>query len=285
MSQIVPVAQKAAQMRVFFEKRKNEIGAALARVGITPDRIIRALFTSAQKNPLLYDCTPESTYKAILLSAQGGLLPDGITQQAHLIPRRNTKKGVMECNLQIGYRGYLTLCRRSGDVDVIAAYVVRSGDTFSVKNGVPAHEPLTRNGFPCVTEADGTTERMVVGVWARAVFKSGAIDYEWMSRDELDAIRRRGQTGDKVTPWDTDFSEMAKKTVLRRLCKRLPQSEDAARLLELDAQAEGGAHQNLDEFDVPVPVDATVSNTPPEDNAKPGDSIEPEDDEFRKDLG
>lgn len=275
MTQIVPIAKKAEMMRAFFDARKGEIGRALARVGVTPDRILRAVFTSAQKNPELYNCTPESTYKAVLLAAQAGLMPDGVTQQAHLIPRWNRKRKdangdklpeAQECNLQIGYRGYLTLCRRSGDVNVIDALLVRAGDEFYVEDGVPHHKPMCRDGFPTMNDAEGK-ERPILGVWAKAQFKSGGTSYDWMSRDEIEALRRRSSAGG--LGWDTDYGEMAKKTVLRRICKRLPQSEDAARLLELDAQAEAGVPQ---EIDIPVPpedvdamprADAVVTDATP----------------------
>lgn len=249
MGEIVPIAKQAADVRKFFEARKSEIGMALARVGITPDRILRAVFTSAQKTPDLWKCELESLYKAALLAAQAGLIPDGVTQQAHLIPRKNNKKGgVLECNLQIGYRGYLTLCRRSGDVDVIKATLVRSGDKYRVLRGTDdriEHEPL-----PNVADADGNP-RPITAVYAVATFKSGHKDFEDMDISEVEALRRRAQANGPA--WETDYGEMVKKTVLRRLCKRLPQSEDAARLLELDAQAEGGIPQSI--ADVPFGID------------------------------
>ena len=267
MGEIVPIAVKANQMRKFFEERKGEIGTALARVGVNPDRIIRAVFTSAQKNPDLYNCTLESTYKAVLLSAQAGLVPDGVTQQAHLIPRKNSKKGnALECNLQIGYRGYLTLCRRSGDVEDITPVLVRDGDTLDLVDGM-VHHVAWKNakGYPSVTDNEGKV-REIVGAWAKAKWKSGSESHEWMDISEIERLRVRANANGPA--WDTDYGEMCKKTVMRRLCKRLPQSEDAARLLELDAQAEGGHPQNIADIRVPgvdeaKPVEATVTDAPP----------------------
>ena len=83
--------------------------------------------------------------------------------------------------------------------------------------------------------------------------------------------------------------------ILRRICKRLPQSEDAARLLELDAQAEAGVPQ---EINIPVPpedvdamprADAVVTDAPQEP-AKPADpptakKTNKADDEFLAGLG
>lgn len=248
MGQIVSVKQQADDMRKFFDSRKGEIGMALARVGITPDRIIRAVFTSAQKTPDLLKCDLNTVYKAVLLCAQSGLMPDGITQQAHLIPRKNRKRNIMECNLQIGYRGYLTLCRRSGDVTVIKATLVRLGDKFRELRGTDdriEHEPL-----PSIMDPATDKPRPITHAYAIAKFKSGEVDFEVMPIEEIEALRVRSGAYDDG-PWATDYGEMCKKTVMRRLCKRLPQSEDAARLLELDAQAEGGIPQDLGNIQIP----------------------------------
>ncbi len=275
MTQIVPIAQQSIAVRKFFDSRKSEIGMALARVGITPDRIVRAVFTAAQKNPEILRCELETLYKAVLLAAQAGLMPDGVTQQAHLIPRMNRKRKdpagkplpeALECNLQIGYRGYLTLCRRSGDVDVIKATLVRAGDRFKVERGTEdriTHEPLED-----VLGPDGKP-RPITHVYAVATFKSGHKDFEDMPISEVEQLRIRANANGPA--WETDYGEMVKKTVLRRLCKRLPQSEDAARLLELDAQAEGGIPQSISEIpvpgvDEPIQTEVTVTDSAP---AKP----------------
>jgi len=271
MGQIIPLKEKAANMRAFFEGRKNEIGNALARVGITPDRIIRAVFTSAQKNPKLYECEIATVYKAVLLAAQAGLMPDGITQQAHLIPRMNRKRDIMECNLQIGYRGYLALCRRSGDVSVIKGTLVRAGDKFRELRGTDdriEHEPLST-----ILDAEGKP-REVTHAYAIAKFKDGAVDFEVMPIEEIEALRKRSGAYDDG-PWATDYGEMCKKTVMRRLCKRLPQNEDAARLLELDAQAEGGISQELGNVTVPDVEDAIPADVESiSDEPNPADADE-----------
>ncbi len=64
---------------------------------------------------------------------------------------------------------------------------------------------------------------------------------------EVDAIRARSRAG-KSGPWVSDYEEMARKTVVRRLCKYLPMSVDKAAkfsaALELDDAANSG-HQGL----------------------------------------
>lgn len=256
MGEIVPIEKAATDMRRFFMERKKSIRMALARAGVTEDRILAALFTAGEKTPDLYRCEVRSVYKAMLLSAQAGLIPDGITQQAHLIPRKNRKNGTLECNLQIGYRGYLTLCRRSGQITVIKGTLVRAGDKFREFRGTEdriEHEPL-----PSILDDDGKEPRPITHAYAIAKFQNGAVDFEVMPIEEIEQLRKRSGAYDDG-PWATDYGEMCKKTVMRRLCKRLPQSEDAARLLELDAQAEGGLPQKIDDVEVPPPDDAKAA--------------------------
>jgi len=284
MTQMMTLAEKQQRMVKFFEARKGAIGQALARVGVTPDRMNRALFTAAQKTPDLAECSMPSLYKAVLLAAQAGLMPDGVTQQAHLIPRRNGKKGgILEANLQIGYRGYLTLCRRSGDVDAIDAYLVRKGDKLSIKDGVIEHEDWANaDGYPSSLDDNGK-ERPIVGVWAKAKFKSGNESREWMSIAEVEALRRR--SGAQGQAWETDYGEMVKKTMIRRHAKRLPQSEDMARLLELDAQADTGEPQTFDVpgvSDEPIQTEAEVRDAEPAPAKK---ATNKQDDEFLAGLG
>lgn len=246
--EIVPLAQRGAEMKAYFKARESEIGMALARVGITPQRILRAVFTAAQKNPELLTCELPSIYKSVLLCAQAGLIPDGVTQQAHLIPFKNKKRGVTECQLIVGYRGMLTLVRRSGEIDAVWACIVRQKDTFSYSRGTSqeiTHEPHR-----------GSDGGPLVACYAVARFKSGGTDFEIMEGWEVDLVRSRSGAKDDG-PWVTDTAEMWKKTVLRRLCKRLPQSEDAARLLELDARGASGMTQD----DIPLAVEAEVTDS------------------------
>jgi recombination protein RecT len=55
--------------------------------------------------------------------------------------------------------------------------------------------------------------------------KDGEKSREVMSVEDVNAIRARSRSGNSG-PWQTDFSEMAKKTVVRRHSKRLPLSTD-----------------------------------------------------------
>jgi recombinational DNA repair protein RecT len=76
------------------------------------------------------------------------------------------------------------------------------------------------------------------GVWAKAVLSDGSEQYEVMSIGEIDAIRGRSKAGSSG-PWKTDYPEMAKKTVIRRLFKRLPKSLALLEAIEHDNDTAG----------------------------------------------
>ena len=74
-----------------------------------------------------------------------------------------------------------------------------------------------------------------------------------MTVQEVEAIRNRSKASE-FGPWVTDFEEMAKKTVLRRLLKRLPLSSEnyaLAQAVEVDNKAAlGEAEISADIIDI-----------------------------------
>jgi recombinational DNA repair protein RecT len=54
-----------------------------------------------------------------------------------------------------------------------------------------------------------------------------------MAKEEVDAIRKRSRSG-ASGPWVTDYNEMSKKTVFRRLSKWLPLSPEVRDAAEND---------------------------------------------------
>ena len=136
-----------------------------------------------------------------------GIEPDG--RRAHLIPYGN------ECTLIIDYKGLVELIRRSGDVTGIRAETVCEHDEFDWINGEITHKVDWRR-----------PRGQVQAVYAEAKMKDGDIQTAVMTVEEVEAIRQRSRAGNNG-PWKTDWSEMAKKTVVRRLSKMLPLSPEA----------------------------------------------------------
>ena len=59
------------------------------------------------------------------------------------------------------------------------------------------------------------------------------------------------------TPWETDYEEMAKKTVVRRLCKNLPLSAELAEAVQLADREDAGLPQEMGQvFDIDAEIEA-----------------------------
>jgi hypothetical protein len=65
-----------------------------------------------------------------------------------------------------------------------------------------------------------------------------------MTKTEVDGIRGRSKSGQRG-PWVTDYEEMGKKTVIRKLCKYLPLSIELDTAVELDNRAAVDIPQDL----------------------------------------
>jgi len=227
-------------IRAWLTKLKPQLQMAAPK-HLTPDRILRIAMTSIQRTPRLLECRPESLMGAVLTCTQCGLEPDGASGLAYLVPFRDKRSGTTTCTLIIGYRGLMALARRSGEIANLEARVVYENDTFSYEYGTA----------PKIHHAPTMNEPgKMIAVYAVAVFKSGGCQFEVMSRPQVDAIRQRSRASDDG-PWVTDYTEMARKTVLKRLCKYLPSSPELAQAVIVDDQAEVGP-QDFAPIDVEI---------------------------------
>lgn len=246
MGEMVTVqTRKVQDFRGLLDKMKGQLALALPR-HIRADRMIRVVLTSVQKTPALLDCTRESLLGAILQASQLGLEPDGLLGHAYLIPYKRN------CQLVIGYKGLIKLARQSGELSSLTAVAVFAKDKFEFARGdeekivhIPAQLPLVE-GKPDLNWDPGP----LTHVYAIARLKDGAIQREVMDVGEIEMIRARSKaSGDG--PWKTDYVEMAKKTVLRRLCKLLPASvEHLEKAVALDEQVDAGLDQTFEPLDI-----------------------------------
>lgn len=226
-----------------------KIATALPR-GIDANRFMRVVWTECRKNQSLVNATPDSLISSCITAAQLGLEVGSHLGQAYLVPfskRVNTGKewrSIPQAQLIIGYRGLITLARKSGEMVSLNAYVVHEKDHFSYQLGL--HPDIQH--IP-TSEADPGP---LTYVYAVANFVGGGVQFEVMSRAEIEAVRDKSQgyisakkTADKYkkdvdSPWVGYFEEMAKKTAIRRLAKYLPLSVEASRAVAVDEAADRG---------------------------------------------
>lgn len=223
-----------------LEQQKKQIQAALPR-HLTPERMARIALTEVRKNPELAMCEPLSFLGAIIQCAQLGLEPGNALGHVYLIPFWNSKKGVKEVQVIPGYRGLIDLARRSGQIISISARTVHEFDDFEYEYGLD--EKLTHKPNP--------SERGdMIGAYAVAKLKDGGMQFEYMSRREIDKIKKDGNP-----VWKNHYEEMARKTLVRRLFKYLPVSIEIANLIELSDREETGLGQDNDQILIDVGVE------------------------------
>jgi recombination protein RecT len=178
---------------------------------ITPEQMISVFLTSITTMPSLADCDPYSLLMAVKEASQLGLPTDGVLGHGYILPFKENAKFIP------GYRGLMDLARRSGQVDWIQARIVYEGDEFEYEYGL---EPFLKHKE--APRKDGVNPKLAA-VYAAAKLKSGEKIFEVMYKEDIEKIRRRAPGGNRG-PWVTDYLEMARKTVIRRLMKYLPLS-------------------------------------------------------------
>jgi recombination protein RecT len=211
---------------------KAQMALALPKT-LTADRLIRIVLTECRKTPELRRCNQASFFGAVLQCAQLGLEPGSALGHCYLLPYGNgkAKDGLPNCQLIIGYRGMIDLARRSGQIVSINAYCVHEKDEFIYELGL--HPDIKHR--PSAMANRGP----VTFVYAVAQLQGGGVQFEVMSRAEIEAVRSQSKAGTRG-PWVTHWEEMARKTVVRRLFKYLPVSTEALRAVEVDEKSDRG---------------------------------------------
>jgi recombination protein RecT len=213
------------------QERTEKIRAAMAHRlpailpnGMSPERFEAVTIQAIAKNPDLMDCTPQSIIMAVLEAAQLGLEPTGSLSRAWLIPFKG------EATLMIGYQGYVDLARRSGEVSKVWSRVVYEGDDFSVEYG-------THEGIHHIPLLETTDPTKITHVYAIALLKDGATVFDVMTKAQVDGIRARSRSANKG-PWVSDYAEMGRKTITRRLIKSLPLTAEVIEAIQRDDERE-----------------------------------------------
>lgn len=177
---------------------------------VSVEKFSRVAMTAIQNTPALVNADRRSLFGAFVRLAQDGLLPDG--REAAIVMFGNKAQAMPMI------AGILKKIRQSGEVAKVSAQVVYANDKFVVKYGFDEdveHIP------PALNEPRGDP----IGAYATAVLKDGSQLLEVMSLEQINEVRKVSRASGNG-PWVTWFGEMARKTVMRRLSKRLPMSTD-----------------------------------------------------------
>lgn len=191
--------------------------------------------------------------QGLLRGAYLGL--DALNAEMYLVPYGNT------LNFMPSYKGMAKMAQKysTREIKTIYAKCVREDDEF---------EEIIDHGEPSINfKAVPFSDKPIIGVFAVCQYKDGGMVYEVMSKADVEGCRKSSKA--KNSPaWSAFWSEMAKKTVLRRLCKNLS--------IDMDAKAAEAFDSGLEiETDVKEQVKNEIA-----ENANKAE-IEVEDAEFR----
>lgn len=228
------LAKKAEKQEVKITKNMSiadmikalepEIKKALPSV-ITPERFTRMALSALNTTPKLSECSQISFLAALMNAAQLGLEPNTPLGQAYLIPYNN--KGNLECQFQIGFKGMIDLVYRNEQVQSIQAQCVYANDIFEYELGLNAkliHKPALKDRGDLLL------------VYALFKLDNNGFAFEVMSKEDIDthALRYSKGFSSSYSPWKTNYEEMAKKTVIKKVLKYAPLKTDFLRAVETD---------------------------------------------------
>lgn len=243
-------------LRGEVERMRPEFLRALPK-HVDVDRFIRVTQTAINMAPDLALCDRVSLFGALTKCAADGLIPDG--REAAIVVF-NSKTGQKAVYMPM-VGGILKKIRNSGELLSVTAHVVHANDEFKYELGDSEHI-MHR---PKLGDDDRGKE---VAVYAILKTKDGGIYRDVMTTKEVEKVRassRAAQSG----PWVNWWGEMAKKTVLKRLSKRVPMSTDLDNMLQADAEIDGDSSADISATVKPQPAPQKQALQEPPVNAVP----------------
>lgn len=180
-------------------------------------------------NEKLRQCSQTSILQSIYNLSTTGLSLNPILKYAALTPRYI--KGEWRCTLSPQYQGLVKLITDSGSVRSVYAHAVYKGDLFEPTLGTDA-------GIKHIPKYESKEWDKVYAV---AVLHDGSKMFEVMTKEEVFEIRATSDTWRAVEDgklkkeqciWFTWEIEMARKTVIKRLVKYLPKTEQYDKVAE-----------------------------------------------------
>lgn len=190
--------------------------SAIAPVGTPVEDIVENTIYAIARDPELSKCSTGSIVEAVMEAIGMGLDPSGLSNDGTLIPRK-TRSGGFRAVFVPDYRALLRIMLSHPRVSHVEARTVRKDDHFELRFGDPDGRVVDHR--PAIRSDPGEA----LGAYAIAWFKDDHRPLvEWMTKAEVDANAERGGSfGSDNSPWETDWGEMARKTVIKRLAKYL----------------------------------------------------------------
>lgn len=231
----IPLRQVQDVKSLLHNEQARQQLAAVAAKHMSPERLMRVTANAIRTTPKLQQCEPLSFLGALMQCAALGLEPNTVLGHAYMIPFENRRKGVVEVQVVVGYKGLIDLARRSGHITSISANIHYSDDDlWEYEEGTEAklrHRPGAQDGdklhaYAIAKFTDGG-HAYVVLPWAQVI----------KIRDGSQGYQTAVKYGKKDSPWMAHEDAMAKKTAIRALAKYLPLSVDFRDAVQVDHDA------------------------------------------------
>jgi len=206
----------------FVHEHQKDFAMVLPK-HMSADRLVRLSVGALRTTKGLASCSLTSFASSIMACSILGLEPNTPLGHAYLIPFKN--KGVLECQLIIGYKGLIELMNRSGVVSSVRSIPVFEGDEFEYELGLHAdikHRPST-------DQTRGTDPTKLTHVYPVVKLREAGMDPIWdvLNRGQIEARRNRSPAAKSGTsPWLTDYIPMALKTGIRQIATWVPSSSE-----------------------------------------------------------
>ncbi|MCD7722739.1 MAG: recombinase RecT [Clostridiales bacterium] len=197
-------------------------------------RFVATITSSVAVNPALQDCDAGTILAGGLLGESLNLSPSPQLGQFYLVPFNDRKTGTTKAQFILGYKGYLQLAMRSGQLKKINAVEVKRGELIKFD---PFNEDIEVNliedfnerkaaptiGYYAFFELTNGFRKAIY--WSREQMMSHADTYSPAFSAAVFEKIEAGEIPEKdmwkySSFWYKNFDDMAKKTMLRQLISK-----------------------------------------------------------------
>ena len=220
--------------------------------------------------------TTDKNGKCILESCSQASIANSLMDMATLGLNASKKQGYFiayggKCQFQKSYFGNITLARRNG-LKTINAEIIYDGDTFKyhIENGmkvIDVHEQDFMN----------IDNDKILGAYAVAVMDDGRKVVEVMNINQLKKAWNQRMGGLKEDASSTHMKfkdQMAKKTVINRLCKLIGNTSTDGNISEISDRLDEVADVDMIAEDVAYEIENNANQIEFEDVVEPQDEQE-----------
>lgn len=197
-------------------------------------RFVASITSAVAVNPALQECEAGSILAGALLGESLNLSPSPQLGQFYLVPFNDKKAGVKKAQFILGYKGYLQLVMRSGQVKKINAVEIKAGELIKFD---PLNEEIECKLIEDWNEREATETigyyaffELTNGFrkaiyWSKEQMMSHADKYSMAFSRQAYINIKEGKIPEKdmwkySSFWYKNFDDMAKKTMLRQLISK-----------------------------------------------------------------